>query len=122
LQNDFNLVHGFGVPYAKVLDHVWGTLRAHEHRGELERRFVDEVRDGLHMCNTGKMTRLVNVLAGFDDAVGDLMPPAELFRNRIALLADRPLAEREPAARDLFREFAIPAAEQAAWLEPLIEA
>jgi hypothetical protein len=122
LQRDFNLAHGFGVPYAKVLDHVWGVVRAHEHRGELERRFVQEMRDGRGMCHTGKLTRLVNVLAGFDDAVGDLMPPAELFRNRIALLADRPLAEREPAARDLFREFNIPADEQPAWLEPLIEA
>jgi hypothetical protein len=122
LQRDFNLAHGFGVPYAKVLDHVWGVVRAHEHRGELEQRFVQEMRDGRGMCHTGKMTRLVNVLAGFDDAVGDLMPPAELFRNRIALLANRPLAEREPAARDLFREFNIPADEQPAWLEPLIEA
>jgi hypothetical protein len=122
LQRDFNMAHGFGVPYAKVLDHVWGVVRAHEHRGELERRFVEEIRDGRYMCHTGKMTRLVNVLAGFDPDVGDLMPPAELFRNRIALLADRPLVEREPAARDLFREFAIPEAEQAAWLEPLIEA
>jgi hypothetical protein len=122
LQRDFNLAHGFGVPYAKVLDHVWGTVRAHEHKAELERRFVQEIRDGRGMCHTGKMTRLVNVLAGFDDAVGDLMPPAELFRNRIALLATRPLAEREPAARDLFREFNIPADEQPAWLEPLIEA
>jgi hypothetical protein len=122
LQRDFNLVHGFGVPYAKVLDHVWGTLRAHEHKMELEHRFIDELRDGRAMCHTGKMTRLVNVLAGFDDSVGDLMPPAELFRNRLALLTDRPLAERESAARDLFREFAIPEAEQAAWLEPLLEA
>jgi hypothetical protein len=80
------------------------------------------MRDGRGMCHTGKMTRLVNVLAGFDEAVGDLMPLRELFQNRIALLAERPLAEREPAARDLFREFAIPEAEQAAWLDPLIEA
>lgn len=122
LQRDFNLAHGFGVPYAKVLDHVWGVVRAHEHKAELTRRFIDEIHDGRGMCHTGKLTRLVNVLAGFDEAVGDLMPPAEMFRNRIALLANRPLAEREPAARDLFREFAVPEAEQAAWLEPLIEA
>ena len=122
LQNDYNLTHGFNVPYAKVLDHVWGTIRTHEHKAELERRFTDEIRDGFGMCQTGKMTRLVNVLAGFDEAVGELMPPAELFRNRIALLTDRPLAEREPAAKDLFREFAIPETEQAAWLEPLLEA
>jgi len=122
LQQDFNLAHGFGVPYAKVLDHVWGVIRTHEHKTELERRFTDEMRDGRGMCHTGKMTRLVNVLAGFDEAVGDLMPPRELFQNRFALLAGRPLAEREPAARYLFREFAIPEAEQAAWLDPLIEA
>ena len=122
LQRDYNLAHGFGLPYAKVLDHVWGTLRAHEHKADITQRFVQELTDGRGMCHTGKLTRLVNVLAGFDDAVGDLMPPAELFQSRFARLADRPLAEREVSARDLFREFAIPEAEQAAWLEPLLEA
>ena len=122
LQHDYNLAHGFGVPYAKVLDHVWGTLRTHEHKTDITQRFVQELTDGRGMCHTGKLTRLVNVLAGFDDAVGDLMPPAELFQSRFARLADRPLAEREVSARDLFREFAIPEAEQAAWLEPLLEA
>ena len=122
LQKDYNLVQCFGVPYSKVLDHVWGTLRTHEHRTELERRFTEEMTAAMGMCHAGKMTRLVNVLAGFDDAVGDLMPPMEMFQNRIALLAKRPMAEREPAARDLFREFGIAKAEQSAWLETLIEA
>jgi hypothetical protein len=120
LAEDYNLVHAFNYSYAKVLYHVWGIIRSHVHREELESRFIDEIRDGEDVCNTGKMTRLVNVLAGFHDAVGDLMSPMELFRNRIALLADKPLEERESAAQDLFEEFHIVAEEQAAWLEPLL--
>ena len=122
LERDYNMVTCFGFTYAKVLDHVWGILRAHEHRATLENRFIQEMLEGRGMCNTGKMTRLINVLAGFDDAVGDLMPPAEVFRNRIALVSKQPMAERESAARALFHEFRIPAEEQDAWLEPLLDA
>ena len=122
IADDYNLVHAFNYSYAKLLCHVWGIIRSHEYRVALETRFIDEVRDGEEVCHTGKMTRLVNVLAGFHDAVGDLMPPMELFRNRIALLASKPLMEREASAKELFREFAIPEAEQEAWLEPLLEA
>lgn len=120
IADDYNLVHAFNYSYAKVLYHVWGIIRSHEHREALVVRFIDEIRDGEDVCHTGKMTRLVNVLAGFHDAVGDLMSPMELFRNRIALLADKPLEERESAAQDLFEEFHIVAEEQASWLEPLL--
>ena len=122
IADDYNLVHAFNYSYANVLNHVWDVMRSHEHRGALETRFIEEVRDGEDVCHTGKMTRLVNVLAGFHDAVGDLMPPMELFRNRFALLSQKPLEEREDAAKELFREFAITEDEQLAWLEPLLEA
>jgi len=122
LERDYNMVTCFGFTYAKVLDHVWGILRSHEHRATLEDRFIQEMLEGRGMCNTGKMTRLINILAGFDDAVGDLMPSAELFRNRIALVSKQPMAERESAAKALFLEFAIPAEQQSAWLEPLLDA
>lgn len=122
IADDYNLVHAFNYSYAKVLNQVWDVMRSHEHRGALETRFIEEVRDGEDVCHTGKMTRLVNVLAGFHDAVGDLMPPMELFRNRFARLSQKPLEEREDAAKELFREFAITEDEQFAWLEPLLEA
>ena len=120
LADDYNLVHAFNYSYAKVLYHVWGIIRSHEHREALVTRFIEEVRDGEEVCHTGKMTRLVNVLAGFHDAVGDLMPPMELFRNRFALLSMKPLEERESAAKELFEEFHIVVEEQAAWLEALL--
>ena len=122
ITDDYNLVSAFNYSYATVLDHAWGVIRSHADREALESRFIDEVRDGEDVCHTGKMTRLVNVLAGFHDAVGDLMSPMELFRNRFTLLSKKPLDERESAAKDLFEEFHIVEEEQDAWLESLMEA
>ena len=122
ITDDYNLVSAFNYSYATVLDHVWGVTRSHVDREVLESRFIDEVRDGDGVCHTGKMTRLVNVLAGFHDAVGDLMPPMELFRSRFTLLSKKPMDERESAAKDLFEEFDIVEEERAAWLEALMEA
>ena len=72
------------------------------------------------MCSNGKMARLVNVLQGFDETL-EAEAPKEVFQFRIAALRKRPLAEREAAARELFREFNIAEAEHTAWLEPLLE-
>lgn len=120
LTHDYFETEAFSVMYGRVLDHVWAYIRGHVHRFDLTIRLGQEIVEGLGQCSNGKMARLINVLQGFDETI-DTDPPKEIFQNRIALLQKRPLAEREAEARSLFVEFAIPEAEQAAWLEPLLE-
>jgi hypothetical protein len=72
------------------------------------------------MCSNGKMARLINTLRGFDETL-ETIAPREFFQARFAQLMKLPLAERRPAAEDLFKEFEIPADEQPVWLEPLLE-
>ena len=120
LTHDYFETEAFSILYGRVLDHVWAYIRGHANRFDLTIRLGQEVVEGLGQCSNGKMARLVNVLQGFDDTI-DTDPPKEIFQNRIVLLQKRPLATREAEARALFVEFAIPEAEQAAWLEPLLE-
>jgi hypothetical protein len=121
LDHDYFNVEAFSTVYGDVLDHVWAIIRNHQYKRGLVVRLAQEVLDGRKMCTNGKMARLINVLQGFDDTVElDLTPPREHFQNKIAALAARPLDEREAAARSLFAEYNIPAAEHDVWLEPLL--
>lgn len=120
LTNDYFNTEAFSVRYGDVVDRVWAFIRGHTHHRTLCTRLAQEVYEGRGMCSNGKMARLVNVLQGFDETL-ETEAPREVFQFRIAALLKRPLAERESAARELFREFNIAEAEQDAWLEPLLD-
>jgi hypothetical protein len=120
LTNDYFNTEAFSVRYGDVVDRVWAFIRGHEHHQTLCTRLAQEVYEGRGMCSNGKMARLVNVLMGFDDTL-EMEAPREVFQFRIAALRKAPLAGREAAARELFREFNIPETEQDAWLEPLLD-
>jgi hypothetical protein len=125
LTNDYYNTAAFNVPYGDVLDRVWAFIQPSEHKKELCKRLAQEVWEGRGMCSNGKMARLVNVLQGFDESL-NAGPSAEvlrtMFQNKIALVANRPLEERQAAAEALFVEYNIPAEERNVWLEPLLEA
>lgn len=120
LTNDYFNTEAFSVRYGDVVDRVWTFIRGHEHHPEMCTRLAQEVYEGRGMCSNGKMARLVNVLMGYDETL-ETEAPREVFQFRIAALRSQPLAGREAAARELFREFNIPDAEHDAWLEPLLE-
>ncbi len=120
LTNDYFNTEAFSVRYGDVVDRLWAFIRGHEHHNDLCTRFAQEIYEGRGMCSNGKMARLVNVLMGYDDTLMT-EAPREVFQFRMAALRKAPRAEREPAARALFREFNIPEEEQDAWLEPLMD-
>jgi len=120
LTHDYFETQAFSLQYGDILDRVWAYIRIHEQRSELYIRLIQEIADGLEQCSNGKTARLVNTLQGFDETL-EMDPPKEMFQNSISMLTQIPAAEREPRARALFLEYAIPEADQAAWLEPLMD-
>ena len=82
------------------------------------RILVKEIEEGMGMCSTGKMCRLVNSIRGFDPEMVD-SPPMTVFFERMSKLTELPAAERLPRARALFVEFDVKAEKQADWLELL---
>lgn len=119
--DEYFTLEAFSVKYGDVVDRVWAFIRSHRERVELTVRLAQEICEGVGMCANGKMARLVNVLQGYDETL-DVEPPREMFQSAIAALMNRPLAEREARARELFVEYRIPAGEHDVWLEPLLEA
>ena len=125
--NDYFITVAFGVGYCDVLDHVWAFIKPHEHHKDMVIRLAQEIYDGRAQCVNGKMARLINALIGFDEEMTNAvqtsaLPPKELLQGRMAVISTQPREEREAAARILFAEFHIPVEEQAAWLDPLLEA
>jgi len=85
---------------------------------QLLRRLVEELMDGYDKCIQGKLSRLCNVLQGFDEEVDALCVRArEDFQNAVAAVAQRPASERRAALDALFVEYAalVPAAEHGVW-------
>jgi hypothetical protein len=123
LNRDYVDGGSFGVRYSDVMDRVWTIVNSHAARDELVKRLGQELYEGIHMCTNGKIARLINALQGFDNTLDVSAPVAsmEMFQNKISTLIRLPLGEREAAARALFTEYAVPEAEQAAWLEPLLD-
>jgi len=103
--------------YTDLLDHLWAYIRSHTHRTTLVERLMEELEEGLDSCGNGKVSRLVNVLAGFEEGIIVAADLQEIFQAKIAAL--RSLPDRLDSAQKLFREYAIPVDEQTSWLQAL---
>jgi hypothetical protein len=51
------------------LCYVWTTVRQHKEADEIKRVMDQEMKDSICRCFTGRLSRLVNCLNGFDDRV-----------------------------------------------------
>ena len=78
-----------------VLNHVWDRIQKHTERVELYKRLGQELEDATGVCSTGYLTRIINVLATYDnDVVIAISYGDEIYASlRTRILA---LAEREP--------------------------
>ena len=51
----------------EVFQRVWGRMKASQHKPELLRRIIEELIDTAEFCASGYLSRLINVLSGFED-------------------------------------------------------
>ena len=92
-----------------------------EMRKELMKRFSEECIEAVGMCAEGHMTRLCNVLVGFDDVFKPPVPIGELLQQKISAISETSasLEEKLSAARAVFEELQIPDAERMPWVQAL---
>jgi Leucine-rich repeat (LRR) protein len=57
------------VTFLEALRYVWTTVRQHKEADEIKRVMDQEMKDSICRCFTGRLSRLVNCLNGFDDRV-----------------------------------------------------
>jgi hypothetical protein len=108
--------------YKRLIDGLWARVQRTEDkelRAELRLRVAQEVVESKDMCCEGHISRLVNVLVGFDDAFKPPVPVGEILQQKMALIAGKDIETeaKQTEARSVFAELGIPEAEQAAWLE-----
>jgi len=105
--------------YKRTLDALWVRIQASEHKDELKKRLWEEWTESVGMCCDGHITRLVNVLVGFDP---EFLPPVsagEVLQQRMAALAGLEIETEEKVVRAnaIFDELGTPAEERAAWID-----
>lgn len=90
-----------------------------ETKRELYKRLWEECQESVGMCCEGHISRLCNVLVGFNDAFEPPISIGELLQNKMAAIAnlDIPTEMKYVHANAIFDEYAIPQTQRLAWLE-----
>ena len=109
--------------YARCLEGLWTLIeqQPEEPRAELRGRLWEEASESVGMCCEGHIARLVNVMAGFDDAFKPRKSVGESIQEKIAEISgmDIPTEEKVSLARKFLTELAISAEEQTPWIDAL---
>ena len=107
--------------YRKALRGIWAKIKTYEGdiRLELTKRLWEECYESVGMCAQGHLSRLANVLVGFDETIKPPSSSKQYFQERIADLSrkDLPTDEKIRLAMELMDEVALPQDERAPWLE-----
>ena len=111
--------------YAKCLDALlYNMLEKTEDedtKKELFKRAFEECSEAVGMCCEGHISRLCNVMVGFDDSFKPPVPIGELLQNAIAKIAqsERDANDKIAEAVKVFNELNVPEPERVVWLEAL---
>jgi hypothetical protein len=108
----------------RVFDGLAQTIHAVEDqakRRELYNRHFEEMRDSLGMCCDGHITRLINVMAGFDEAFAPEKSVAEKVQEVFAALSAKKCGLLEKVAEGLreLRKLNVPEDEWEPWIDAL---
>lgn len=108
--------------YKKALDGLYRTIKNakdDEVQAELFKRAFEECLESVGMCCEGHISRLSNVMVGFDDAFEPPVPFGEILQNKMAAISAMEIEpdEKRTLATEFLNEFAVPDGERSAWLE-----
>lgn len=111
--------------YRKVLDHLIAYIKgiaSQELRRELLKRLQQECAESYGMCCDGHISRLANVLVGFDDQFKAEISKGEILQTRMAVISKiEDVEERFKAATALMAELDISHDEAGPWLDAISE-
>ena len=105
--------------YRRTLDGLWAYIKVSPVKDELVERLWEECYESVRMCCDGHLSRLCNVLCGFQEEFKPPVSAGELLQQKIAAIAemDIPVEEKVGEAWAVFEELAIPMEQREAWIE-----
>jgi hypothetical protein len=109
--------------YKRMLDGLWvlATSRPSEIHFEIARRLFEECSEAAGQCCEGHLSRVVNVMVGFDDAFQLPVSWKDVIGDKLALISktDAPLADKVASATQVMNELQVPAEERTVWIDAL---
>lgn len=105
--------------YKRALDGLWSRIRVSPAKADLVERLWEECYESLNMCCEGHISRLCNVMCGFDEAFKAPVSVGELLQQRMALIAEKEVDDLEKIAEawEIMEDLAVPMDARDAWLE-----
>lgn len=96
-----------------------GSEKDDERKTELYRRCWEECYEAVGMCCEGHISRLCNVMVGFDESFEPPVSFGEILQSKMAAIAGMDVSEEDKRkqATAFFDEHNVPQEERAAWLD-----
>ena len=104
--------------YKRALDGLWARIKLSPAKEDLLQRLWEECHESLNMCCEGHISRLCNVMCGFDDAFKAPISVGELLQQRMAAIAEKEVDVNHKVgeAWAVFEELSTPMGERMSWL------
>ena len=77
------------ITFKELLLYIWNIIRKHPNKDDIKQILNYEINDSLCMCFTGRMSRLVNCLNGFDNRVEIKISDNSQLSNLIIMLNNK---------------------------------
>ena len=87
--NDSEIHSTLEITFKELLLSVWCIIRTHTERDNILEVLNNEMSDSICKCFTGRMSRLINCLNGFDERVSIKMPDSDQIGNIIILIKNK---------------------------------
>jgi hypothetical protein len=119
--NEKSVVEENDYLYRKTLRGVWAKIKTYDGdiRLELVKRLWEECFESVGMCAQGHLTRLANVMVGFDSEAVSSISHMEDFQNKMAALALSSTENKIAEATLLMDAIKMPSQDRGTWLEAL---
>jgi Leucine-rich repeat (LRR) protein len=92
------------ISFKTLLKYVWNRIDKHENKNDLIKIFDDEIIESEKYCNTGKISRLINVLNGFYDDIKIHISENERIGAIIVNLRKKYYSNNEEELRNIIKK------------------
>jgi hypothetical protein len=105
--------------YQRLLDGLWTRIKLSPHKDDLVQRLWEEAVESLKMCCEGHLSRLCNVLVGYDETFKAPVSTGEMLQQRISAIAaeDISIPHKVVKAWEVMEELQIPREQRMDWIE-----